>query len=329
MILTVTLNPALDRTVELSAPLRRGAVQRSAGVRQDAGGKGVNISRALRASGVATLAVLPGDPGDPLLAELAAAGVPYEAVPVGAPIRVNVAITEPDGTTTKINAPGAPLAPEHVDAVVRLLTDRGRDASWVVLAGALPPGPDAGVYARIVRRVRAALGPEAPRFAVDTSGPALTGATADDDALPDLIKPNGEELAELAGTGDGEALEADPELTATTAAALVARGVGAVLTTLGAGGAVLSVPDGSWHAVHAPVAVRSTVGAGDSSLAGYLLAQERGDTAAECLRQAVASGSAAAALPGTRVPALAETTPEAVTVRELLPHAVPGRPRSA
>ena len=70
--------------------------------------------------------------------------------------------------------------------------------------------------------------------------------------------------------------------------------------------------------------VRSTVGAGDSSLSGYLIAQERGDAAPECLRQAVASGSAAAALPGTRVPTLSETTPEAVTVRELPARAVSG-----
>jgi 1-phosphofructokinase len=324
VILTVTLNPSLDRTVELPAPLRRGAVQRADGARQDAGGKGVNISRALRGSGVPTLAVLPGDPGDPLLAELTAAEVPYEAVPVGAPIRSNITITEPDGTTTKINAPGAPLGTEHVDAVVELLVHRGADASWVVLAGSLPPGAPEDVYARIVRRVRTALGERSPLFAVDTSGAALRGAVSGDDALPDLVKPNGEELAELVGTVDGERLEADPDLAAATAAALVDRGLGAVLTTLGAGGAVLTVPEGSWHAVHAPVAVRSTVGAGDSSLSGYLIAQERGDAAPECLRQAVASGSAAAALPGTRVPALSETTPEAVTVRELPARAVSG-----
>lgn len=324
MILTVTLNPSLDRTVELPSPLRRGAVQRAEGARQDAGGKGVNISRALRVSGVPTLAVLPGDPGDPLLAELAAAEVPCETVPVGAPIRSNITITEPDGTTTKINAPGTPLLPEHVDAVVELLVQRGADASWAVLAGSLPPGAPEDVYAQIVRRVRSVLGERAPRFAVDTSGAALRGATADDGALPDLIKPNGEELAELVGTHDGDRLEADPQLAAATAAALVERGLGAVLTTLGAGGAVLTVAEGSWHAVHEPVAVRSTVGAGDSSLSGYLIARERGDAPAECLRQAVASGSAAAALPGTRVPALSETTPGAVAVRELPARAVAG-----
>ena len=65
--------------------------------------------------------------------ELAAAEVPYETVPVGAPIRSNITITEPDGITTKINAPGAPLGPEHVDAVAELLVHRGADASWVVL----------------------------------------------------------------------------------------------------------------------------------------------------------------------------------------------------
>jgi 1-phosphofructokinase len=324
VILTVTLNPSLDRTVELAAPLRHGAVQRATGARQDAGGKGVNISRALRASDVPTLAVLPGDPGDPLLAELAAADVPYETVTVGAPIRSNITITEPDGTTTKINAPGVPLTPGHVDDVVELLADRGSGVSWIVLAGSLPPGAPVDVYAQIVRRVRTALGDRAPRFAVDTSGAALVGATAGDDALPDLIKPNGEELAELVGTADGDELEADPDRAAAAAAELVGRGLGAVLTTLGAGGAVLTVAAGSWHAVHAPVAVRSTVGAGDSALSGYLIAQERGDTPPESLRQAVASGSAAAALPGTRVPALAETTPEAVTVRELSARAAAG-----
>ncbi|MCJ8505203.1 1-phosphofructokinase family hexose kinase [Kocuria flava] len=324
MILTVTLNPSLDRTVELGAALRRGAVQRAAGARQDAGGKGVNISRALRASGTPTLAVLPADPGDPLLAELDAAGVPHESVPAGAPVRSNVTITEPDGTTTKLNAPGTPLTAQRLEELAALLVRHGAGASWIVLAGSLPPGAEPGTYAQLVRRVRAALGEHAPRIAVDTSGPALAGATADDDALPDLIKPNGEELAELVGRGDGEALEADPARAAAVAAALVGRGLGAVLTTLGAGGAVLTTAAGSWHAVHAPVAVRSTVGAGDSSLAGYLLAHERGDDPAGCLRQAVASGTAAAALPGTRVPALSGTTPEAVAVRELAPQDAAG-----
>jgi 1-phosphofructokinase len=90
-----------------------------------------------------------------------------------------------------------------------------------------------------------------------------------------------------------------------------------VLATLGSKGAVLATPAGSWFAAHAPITARSTVGAGDSSLAGYLLAHSRGGTAPDCLRQAVAYGTAAAALPGTTLPALNQTTPDAVTVTAL------------
>ena len=90
-----------------------------------------------------------------------------------------------------------------------------------------------------------------------------------------------------------------------------------MLATLGGNGAVLVTKDGAWHAVHAPVKVRSTVGAGDCSLAGFLIAHEQGKALPDCLVQAVAHGSAAASLPGTQVPTLESTTPDAVTLRQL------------
>ena len=138
-----------------------------------------------------------------------------------------------------------------------------------------------------------------------------------DTARPDVLKPNAEELAELAGVHSEAALEADPELTAQTAALLLDKGAEAVLATLGSKGAVLVTREGSWYATHPPVSARSTVGAGDSSLAGYLLAHSSGAAAADCLRQAVAHGAAAAALPGTTLPALSQTTPDAVVVSSL------------
>lgn len=318
MIITVTLNPSVDRTVELAAPLRRGHVQRAVSTRQDPGGKGVNISRALELSGEDTVAVVPADGTDPLLAGLDAAGVRYDAVSTGAPLRSNVTVTEPDGTTTKINEPGPALDSPTVDRIVDRLISRGAGAEWLVLAGSIPPGPAPNVYALIINRVRAALGAAAPRIAVDTSGLALAEAVSETArALPDIIKPNGEELAELLGRADGEALEADPAAAAAAAHALVERGVGAVLVTLGRHGAVLVTREGAWHARHEPVAVRSTVGAGDSALSGYLIAHVRGGSPEQCLRQAVAHGSAAAALPGTQLPSVATTTPQAVSVTAL------------
>ncbi|MDO4919281.1 1-phosphofructokinase family hexose kinase [Kocuria sp.] len=318
MIITLTLNPSVDRTVDLPGPLARGDVQRASGTRQDPGGKGVNISRALCASGVDTVAVAPGDPTDPLFAGLDAAGVRYDNVSIGAPIRSNITITEPDGTTTKINEPGPVLDEHTVERIVERIVSRGAGASWIVFAGSVPPGPAPDVYAVLAARVRGALGAAAPSFALDSSGDPLREALAPGAAVyPDVIKPNGHELAQLLGREDGDDLEADPQAAAHAAAALVDRGVGAVLCTLGGNGAVLVTAEGAWHALHEPVTVRSTVGAGDSALTGYLVAAQEGAPPEECLRRAVAHGSAAAALPGTQMPTVADTTPEAVRVTAL------------
>ncbi|MEU4208086.1 1-phosphofructokinase family hexose kinase [Rothia terrae] len=318
MIVTLTANPSMDRTVEIPGVLTRDAVIRAERAVEDPGGKGVNISRALQNSGFETTAVLPGDDTDAVLVRLAEDNVACKNLPTGEPIRSNITIVEPDGTTTKINAPGTPLNDVAQQQLTRLLIQETQDASWLVLAGSLPPGIPSDYYSVVGRAIREALGEKAPSIAVDTSGAALRDAVNGQDGMPNLIKPNAEELAELVGRPEAaDELEGNPELTARTARELVERGIDVVLATLGGKGAVLVTKDGAWHAQHAPVKVRSTVGAGDSSLAGYLIASEQGKAPVDCLIQAVAHGSAAASLPGTQVPTLAQTTPEAVTVREL------------
>jgi 1-phosphofructokinase len=328
MIVTFTANPSLDRTVALPGPLERGEVQRAVSVSQESGGKGVNVSRALCASGVETLAVLPGADNDPVLAGLRHDKVPFAALPIDEPLRTNVALTEPGGVTTKINEPGPVLSTDEQEALISLLLEQARGASWVILAGSLPPGFPADFYSTAAHRLRSAADGGAPLIAVDSSGAPLAAAVADASAgnvsgKPDLLKPNAEELAELAAAAGyataltAEELEADPEAAAAAAAAVVRSGVGAVLATLGSKGAVLVTADGAWLATHPPVAAVSTVGAGDSSLAGYLLAHGRGAAPADCLRQAVAHGAAAASLPGSTVPAVHQTTPDAVTITAL------------
>jgi len=329
MIVTLTANPSLDRTVSLPSALLRGEVQRALSVSQESGGKGVNVSRALVASGLETVAVLPGGDSDPVLAGLRDSGVPFAALAIHEPLRTNVALTEPDGVTTKINEPGPVLSDELQEALIGLLLERSRGASWVVLAGSLPPGVPADFYATVTRRLRSADAGDgtrqsAPRIAVDSSGAPLAAALSGDaSGMPDLLKPNAEELAELAAAAGfaaastADELEADPEAAAAAAAAVVRSGVGAVLATLGSKGAVLVTSDGAWLATHPPVKAVSTVGAGDSSLAGYLLASSQGAAPADCLRQAVAHGAAAASLPGSTVPAVHQTTPDAVTITAL------------
>lgn len=314
MILTLTPNPSLDRTIELPGPLERGEVHRAVAASAHPGGKGVNIVRALTASGTDALALLPGDPGDDVVLALAREHIPHVSLPIGAALRSNVAVTEPDGTTTKVNEPGPTLTNAQVTALLELAVDKSDGASWLVLAGSLPPGAPGDFYAQVIAAVRAKHGDGAPRIAVDSSGAPLAASVA---AAPDLLKPNAEELAELTGIADGRSLEEDPALAAGAAQKLVDGGVGAVLATLGSKGAVLVTAAGSWLAAGPAIEAKSTVGAGDSALAGYLLGTLRGDSPAACLQQAVAHGAAAASLPGTLVPALHQTHPDAVAVTAL------------
>ena len=313
MILTLTPNPSHDRTVALGGRLERGAVIRAESVISQAGGKGVNISRAAVAAGIPSIAVLPAPHDDPYVHELLAAGIDCRPVETVGSLRVNITISEPDGTTTKLNSPGPTVTPEVLDALTASLRLRADAADWVVLAGSLPPGAPAEWYAEVVGVLREAGG----RVAVDTSDAPLR-ALVDSlgKAAPHLMKPNGEELASFTG-GDADLLESDPIAAARAARTLVDRGVETVLATLGPHGAVHVDGTGAWHATPPPTTVVSTVGAGDSSLFGYLLGDLRRQDPAHRLALAVAYGSAAAGLPGTTIPQPHQVRADLVTVRAL------------
>jgi 1-phosphofructokinase len=315
MILTLTPNPSIDRTVALDGELSRGQVHRVASVTSQAGGKGVNISRAAVTADIPSIAVVPAAKDDAFVIELLGAGIDCRPVRPAGDVRVNLTITEPDGTTTKLNSPGAAVLPLHLELMAQAVLVRASSADWTVLAGSLPAGAPPEFYAELVRRLREVGG----RVAVDTSeAPLQALVDALPDSAPDLMKPNGEELASFTG-GDADELESDPRATAAAARQLIERGVGAVLATLGGNGAVLVTPDGAWHATPPPTTVVSTVGAGDSSLFGYLLGDIRGLPAPERLALAVAYGSAAAGLPGTTIPQPSQLRTELVGVTALTP----------
>src|SRR6476659_6285476 len=189
MIVTLTANPSHDRTVNLAAPLERGAVQRAESVISQAGGKGVNISRACVSADIPSIAVLPAVKDDPFVLELLAAGIDCRPVHHEGDLRVNITITEPDGTTTKLNSPGPQATTPLLDELTAALVRRADDASWVVLAGSLPPGAPPQWYAELVTDLRAA----GARVAVDTSDAplqALVDALSGDPAsAPHLMKP--------------------------------------------------------------------------------------------------------------------------------------------
>jgi 1-phosphofructokinase len=288
VIVTLTLNPSLDRTIEI-ARLVRGAMTRASATRLDPGGKGVNVSRALAAHGIATRAVMPcgGPDGEQLTELLKAEGIDVGAVVVAGHTRSNVSLVEPDGTVTKVNEPGCALRPDDLDRVEEAVLAAATGAEWVVASGSLPPGVPDAWYARLGRHL-AELGVP---FAVDTSGPALTAALA---AAPALVKPNREELAESADLPIDNV--ADVILAAER---MRARGARTVLASLGVDGAML-VDDQGVRWGESPVdRGRSAVGAGDAMLAGFLAASSAGGDA---LVEALAWGAAAVRLPGSRMP---------------------------
>lgn len=301
--LTVTPNPSLDRTMEIEE-LVRGAVVRATGVRVDAGGKGVNVARALAANGHQVRAALPvgGADGDHLARLTDDLGLRTLPVPISSAVRSNVSVVEPDGTVTKLNAPGPRLTEGDVDALRKTVVAEVGEADWVVASGSLPPGMPDDFYAQLVTEVHAA----GRKIAVDTSGPPLAVAIG---SGPDVCKPNDEELAEIVGrplSTFGEIVAAAQELRS--------DGARAVLVSLGADGALLVDDTGAYHAESPPVVPISNVGAGDSTLSGFLAAGGEGPDA---LRTAVAWGAAAVQLPGSSMPEPDDIDVDAITVADV------------
>jgi len=288
MIVTLTLNPSLDRTMEVPE-LVRGAMVRASATRLDPGGKGVNVARALAAHKLPTCAVVPrnGPEGGQLTTLLEEEGIDVCAVPVTGHTRSNVSLVEPDGSVTKINEPGGELAEDDLERIVAAVLSTAVGADWVVASGSLPPGVPDEFYARLGRQLTG-LG---VRFAVDTSGPALAAALG---SRPALVKPNREELAESVG------FQIDTVADAVRAAkAMRAAGAQSVLASLGADGAVLVDGQGVRYGESPVDRGRSAVGAGDAMLAGYLAG---GVTGGDALIEALSWGAAAVRFPGSRMP---------------------------
>lgn len=312
MIITLTANPSLDRTVALAGALRPGEVQTAQSLREDAGGKGINVTRVLRGSSQESVAVLPLDPHDPFGSVLDAAGVQSRPVAVHGPARANLTIVDASGVTTKINLPGIRRSRRDGAALIDAVVSAAMRARWLVLAGSLPPGLSDGFYVEVIRAVRGAGA--TPRIAVDTSGAALQAVVAD--GRPDLIKPNDEELVELTGSPLDASIPLS-QAVVKAAQTLVPDRVAAAFVTLGGAGAVLVTAEGSWFGTPPPTRVRSTVGAGDSALAGFLIADAAGAAPPECLRTGIRYGSAAAALPGTQAPTPTDLLAGDVPVHEI------------
>ncbi len=303
-VTTLTLNPALDEAVAIDG-LVLGGTNRCDLDALDPGGKGVNASRVIARLGRATRALgfAGGATGALLRARLDAEGVPHDFDDVAGATRINIMIYERAAVRrTRVYLPGPQTAPAQLAGVYAKLGAIA-PGGIAIVAGSLPPGLPDTTYRDIV----AWLGARGVRTIVDASGAALAHAL---DARPFLIKPNVEEAEEVLWRKLG-----DHASVMRAADELRRRGARYVVISQGAQGAIGAGPDGVWKAVPPPVEARSTVGSGDSMVAGLAIAFNEGSGFAEGLRLGTATGAATATTPGTHLC-------ERANVEQLLPQVV-------
>lgn len=290
MILTVTANPALDRSYRVE-PFGIDRVHRPLEWQVLAGGKGINVSRTVNTLGGRTcaLCLLGGPTGRAIEAALRTEAIPARVVRLAGNSRSCITILDPTAhTQTEVNEPGPHVSPEELRRLLRAVRQsvRALQPAWLTLCGRMPAGIGEGVVGKIAEECRRA----GVRCAVDTSGPALAEAV---DRHVDLIKPNETELGSLMGRSISTV-----ESAAEAAQELAQRSGVRVAATLGARGAVYSDGSGVWHAQPPAVSFVSALGSGDAFLGAFCEADVRREPIETCLARAVGAGSANAEVMG-------------------------------
>jgi 1-phosphofructokinase family hexose kinase len=291
-VATVTLNPAIDQTISIPN-FAVGQVNRVEWEQADPGGKGVNVAAFLADFGnpVSVTGFLGAGNTEIFRSFFAAKGIDDHFVTVPGRTRANVKILDqPNKRITDINLPGLPFSPENLASLQTVIDRLAADHDWFVLSGSTPAGTPDTVYADLVAGLRR----RGKRVVLDASGPAFAKGV---EALPYAVKPNLEELEELTG-------RTLPDETAILAAVqdLIDRGIGCIAVSLGPDGAIFA--EGAERIATRPpaVVVRSTVGAGDAMVAGFVLGKLRGLELEGCARLASAFSLGTLATVGPHLP---------------------------
>lgn len=290
-IITITLNPAFD--VHCSAPGLTLYRENLAEITStDAGGKGINISRALTLNGTDNLAftILGDENGESFERALSAEGINYRALTVKGRIRENITCHTEGAPETRISFKGFSIDKGVLQkSCDSLLPDVCKD-TVITFTGRVPSGVGMGSIKEFLK----AFSNKGARIVIDSRSFSLDDLR---ELRPWLIKPNQEEISEYLG----REINSFDEITA-AATALHRDGIENVMISLGGDGAMLVCGDGIFVATPPKIDALSTIGAGDSSIAGFLAAFKRQKKPLECLCTAVAYGSAACLTEGTKPP---------------------------
>jgi len=288
MIYTITLNPAMDRTLWIEK-IRPDDSNRIKKEERYAGGKGIDVSRVLTSLEVVNKALgfVGGFAGEELEGRLLNEGIACDFVRISGETRTNIIVNETStGNQTVFNARGPEIKPYEVMQMIHKV-EKVEDPAIVAISGSLPPGVNPEIYRKIIEifKGRGAM------VILDTDGDALRVGI---NGLPDVIKPNIHELSRLVGR---KLHKKDEILSA--ANDLRNKGIGMVLVSMGADGILLVGEKEQYLAAPPKVKVENTIGAGDSAIAGFVYGLSRGETVKDALTYAVAAGTATTLKPGT------------------------------
>ncbi len=287
-IVTVTLNPALDLSA-LTKSVSPHHKLRCTPPAFDAGGGGISVSRVCHRLDVESVAIAPiGGPfGQQLASLLEHDGINTRLVPITTETRLSVTVTEEErGDDYRFVFPGPQLDDRDIDSLLEAVEAEADSSAAVVVSGSFPPGRDADLLRALVARTRNS------RLIIDTSGPALQAAVQQPAFL---VKPSARELAEVVG----RELRTEADIEQAADEVMSSSPVEALLVSIGAGGAVLRTRDGGARFRAPTIRVNSTVGAGDSLVAGIVVGLSRGMTLTDAVGLGVAAGTATCLSPGT------------------------------
>jgi 6-phosphofructokinase 2 len=291
MIATVTLNPSLDKTVTVEG-LVVDEANRWTSLRRDPGGKGINVSRVLHELGNDTIAYgfIGGFDGQILEHLLGEQGVPYDFTSIEGQIRSNFIITNlKTRRQTRIDAPGPHISRNELDNLMGKIRHIKPKPDFLVLAGSVPPGVPDDIYRQLIEEAKK----HGVKTVLDSDDEWLKEGMK---AKPNVIKPNVHETEELLG----EKLR-DEAAIIQALKTLVTQGIEVVAISRGKDGLIVANGGKILKVIPPQVEIRSTVGAGDSAVAGLVLKLSQGDTIEEACRLAVAAGTAATVTPGTEL----------------------------
>ena len=291
MIATVTLNPSLDKTVTVEG-LVVDEANRWTSLRRDPGGKGINVSRVLHELGNETIAYgfIGGIDGQILEHLLEQQGVPCDFTSIEGQIRSNFIITNlKTRRQTRIDAPGPHVSRDELEDLVGKLTHIKPKPDFLVLAGSVPPGVPDDIYRQLIEEAKK----HGVKTVLDSDDEWLKDGIK---AKPNVIKPNVHETEELLGEKLGDEAAIIQALRT-----LVTQGIEVVAISRGKDGLIVANGGKILKVIPPQVEIRSTVGAGDSAVAGLVLKLSQGDGIEEACRLAVAAGTAATLTPGTEL----------------------------